>query len=137
MPYSKTARIPIAKAIKRIKNTGLKKETVYYCYVVDQSRKLLGYVDIKEMLIADRNEKIIDIMEDNHYHRIPVVDDKKHLLGLLTAGTIRQSNASSSLSVFEYDDGSAMEKSSRLIEFFSHDSIVISKKTYILNLDLM
>lgn len=45
--------------------------------------------------------EVLDIMEDNHYHRIPVVDDKKHLLGLLTAGTIRQSNKSSSLSVFE------------------------------------
>lgn len=31
--------------------------------------------------------------------------------------------------IFEYDDGNAADKCSRLKEFFSHDSIVISKKT--------
>lgn len=45
--------------------------------------------------------EVLDIMETNHYHRIPVVDDNNHLLGLLTAGNIKQSNANSSLSVFE------------------------------------
>ena len=42
--------ITIQEGFDIIRKTGLKKETVYWCYVVDKSRKLIGSVDIKEML---------------------------------------------------------------------------------------
>ena len=55
----------VEQGFQKIKKIGLKKETVYTCYVVDSSRKLVGSVDIKEMLIADRDDKIEDILDDN------------------------------------------------------------------------
>lgn len=87
-----------------IKKTGLKKETVYNCYVVDNSRKLIGSIEVKEMLISDRNVKIKDIMEENpisiltsedqenvaklfdkyNYMAIPVVDKENRLVGIVT-----------------------------------------------------
>lgn len=96
--------ITIQEGFDIIRKTGLKKETVYYCYVVDNSRKLLGSVDIKEMLISDRDIKITEIMEENpirvltsedkekvakmfdkyNYMAIPVVDREDRLVGIVT-----------------------------------------------------
>ena len=47
----------VEEAFAKIKKIGLKKETVYNCYVLDQNRKLSGVIDIKDLLVADRNEK--------------------------------------------------------------------------------
>ena len=50
-------------AFDYIKRKALKKETVYNCYVLTIDRKLLGVVDIKDLLIAERDQLIKDIME--------------------------------------------------------------------------
>lgn len=96
--------ITIQEGFDIIRKTGIKKETVYSCYVVDKSRKLLGSVDIKEMLTSDRDLKIIEIMEENpisvltyedkevvaklfdKYNNmaIPVVDKERRLVGIVT-----------------------------------------------------
>lgn len=96
--------ITIQEGFDIIKKTGIKKETVYSCYVVDKSRKLIGSVDIKEMLISDRDLKISEIMEENpisvltsedqenvakmfdkyNYMAIPVVDKENRLVGIVT-----------------------------------------------------
>ena len=39
----------VEKAFEFIKAKGLKKETVYNCYVLTVDRKLLGVIDIKEL----------------------------------------------------------------------------------------
>ena len=94
----------VEEAFAKIKKIGLKKETVYNCYVVDSSRKLVGSVDIKELLIAERDEKIEDILEENSisvlttedqenvakmfdkYNLVamPVVDKENRLVGIVT-----------------------------------------------------
>lgn len=96
--------ITIQEGFDIIKKTGLKKETVYNCYVVDNSRKLVGSVEVKEMLISDRDIKISEIMEENpisiltsedkedvakmfdkyNYMAIPVVDKENRLVGIVT-----------------------------------------------------
>ena len=55
----------VEKAFQIIKNTGIDKETIYICYVVDNSRKLIGTVAIKDLLISERDVLIKDILEDN------------------------------------------------------------------------
>ncbi|MBQ9048472.1 MAG: CBS domain-containing protein [Solobacterium sp.] len=47
--------------------------------------------------------KALDIMEQNDFHRLPVVDDENHLIGLVTEGLISESSGSSttSLSIYE------------------------------------
>ena len=55
----------VKDAFDFIKNKGMKKETVYNCYVLTVDRKLLGIIDIKDLLIADRDELVKDIMDEN------------------------------------------------------------------------
>ena len=91
-------------AFKYIKERALKKETVYNCYVVTTDRKLLGIIDIKDLLAAERDELIKDIMDTNvvkvntledqeevtkmfdkyNYVALPVVDQENRLVGIIT-----------------------------------------------------
>ena len=52
----------VAKAMNHIKETGIHKETIYTCYVIQQ-RKLLGIVSAKDLMTTDDNVLIEDIME--------------------------------------------------------------------------
>ncbi len=94
----------VEKAFEFIKNKGLKKETVYNCYVLSIDRKLLGVIDIKALLIADRNMLVQDIMDTNVIKAytledqeevaklfdrydciaVPVVDKEERLVGIIT-----------------------------------------------------
>lgn len=94
----------VAEAFEKIKKIGLKKETVYNCYVLAKNRKLLGVIDIKDLLVANRDEKIEELMDDNiitvttlddkedvakifdkyDYVALPVVDKEQRLVGIVT-----------------------------------------------------
>ncbi len=94
----------VDNAFYYIKQKELKKETVYNCYVVTNERKLVGVVDIKELLVADRDKLIKDIMDTSvlktntledqeevsrmfyKYNCIalPVVDNENRLVGIIT-----------------------------------------------------
>ncbi len=55
----------VEEAIKRIRRTGVDKETIYTCYVTDANRVLLGTVSIKDLLLSEETELIKDIMNIN------------------------------------------------------------------------
>ena len=94
----------VDKAFQIIKNTGIDKETIYICYVVDNSRKLIGTVAIKDLLISERDVLIKDILEENvisvlttedqetvakmfdkyNFMAMPVVDTENRLVGIVT-----------------------------------------------------
>ncbi len=94
----------ITDAIKRIRRTISEAETVYTCYVTDDSRYLLGYLSVKNLLLAEPNDKICDIMEKTiicvhtlddkedvaknmtkyDFVTMPVVDDERRLVGIVT-----------------------------------------------------
>lgn len=94
----------VEEAIKRIRRTGVDKETIYTCYVTDENRVLLGSISIKTLLLADENDVIKDIMDTNFISAhtledqetvankfnkydllaIPVVDDENRLVGIVT-----------------------------------------------------
>lgn len=50
------------EAIAQIRLEAPKKETVYYAYVVDGSRKLIGFVSLKDLIMARPNAVIDDFM---------------------------------------------------------------------------
>ena len=50
------------QAIERLREVAPDKETIYYAYVVDESRKLLGFVSLKDLILAKRDDKVEDIM---------------------------------------------------------------------------
>lgn len=94
----------VEDAFLRIRRTGVDKETVYTCYVTDENRKLIGLVTVKDLLMADYQELINDIMETNiiyvntsddqeyvanmftkyDFLAIPVVDAERRLVGIVT-----------------------------------------------------
>ncbi len=52
----------VAEALRLIKKIGIRKETIYTCYVLE-NRKLLGIVEAKDLLTEDDDVKMEDIME--------------------------------------------------------------------------
>ena len=92
------------EAIKRIRRTGVDKETIYTCYVTDNNRKLVGMVTLRTLLLAEEDDRVEDIMEDNvisvstledqesvvqmmakyDWAAIPVVDQEGRLVGIVT-----------------------------------------------------
>ncbi len=92
------------QAITRIRRTISGAETVYTCFVTADDRTLLGSISIRSLLVADKTEMISDIMDRSdicvHTHddredvakavkkydcaTIPVVDDEKRLVGMVT-----------------------------------------------------
>lgn len=55
----------VRKAMDYIRRTGIDKETVYTCYVIDEQRKLVGHVSLRKLIIAPENTYIRDIMDTN------------------------------------------------------------------------
>lgn len=94
----------VMEAIKRIRRTGVDKETIYTCYVIEDNRKLVGIVSIRTLLLSEESDIIKDIMESHvisvgtlddqeavaHMFRkynflaMPVVDQENRLVGIVT-----------------------------------------------------
>ena len=54
----------VADAILKIRQVGINKETIYTCYVTEK-KKLIGAVDVKDLLTAGESRLIEEIMDDN------------------------------------------------------------------------
>lgn len=94
----------VKDAIKRIRRTGVDKETIYTCYVTNENRKLVGMLSIKTLLLTDDDDIVEDIMETNvisvntlddqeivanqfnkyNFLALPVVDRENRLVGIIT-----------------------------------------------------
>ena len=98
------ATMTVEDAFKRIRRTGLDKETINICYVIDDRRHLIGLLSIRTLLLADEDDVIGDIMETNiisvqtlddqettaralskyDFLALPVVDTENRLVGIVT-----------------------------------------------------
>ncbi len=94
----------VEQALAKIKRIGLEKETIYNCYVLSTSRKVRGIIDLKSLVIAEKDTIIKDIMETNvitvttledqevvtkmfdkyNFLALPVVDTENRLVGIIT-----------------------------------------------------
>ena len=54
----------VADAILKIRQVGINRETIYTCYVTEK-RKLIGVVDVKDLLTAWESRLIEEIMDEN------------------------------------------------------------------------
>ena len=50
-----------AQAMKRVRNAGISAETIYILYVVDATRRVIGTLSLKELVLAAPNKKIINL----------------------------------------------------------------------------
>lgn len=94
----------VTEAFEKIRRTGLEKETVYTCYVINGDRRLEGVVTVQQMLLASWDSRIEEIMETNvisvatledreevanklnkyNFLALPVVDNENRLVGIVT-----------------------------------------------------
>lgn len=92
------------EAIKRIRRTGVDKETIYTCYVTENNRKLIGMISMRTLILAEDDDVLKEIMEQNvisvstledqenvaqmftkyDFSALPVVDQENRLVGIVT-----------------------------------------------------
>ena len=98
----------VKRAITRIKTQGKVAETITNCYIVDENRTLVGSIRLREIVFADEDDLISDLMDSDvisvmtsvdreevanvfkkyDFSVLPVVNDEKKLIGIITADDI-------------------------------------------------
>ncbi|WP_430487987.1 magnesium transporter [Priestia flexa] len=83
-------------------------ETIYYTFVVDEQKHLVGVISLRDLIVADEETMISDvmservvsvsvaedqeevarIMRDYNFLALPVVDFQQHLLGIITVDDV-------------------------------------------------
>ena len=100
--------LTVRQAMDTIRRTGLDKETIYTCYVIDESRHLIGTVALRHLILAEDDVLVRDIMDTNiisaktlddqefvadtvrkyDLMSLPVVDNEARLVGIITADDV-------------------------------------------------
>ncbi|MBR2892676.1 MAG: magnesium transporter [Clostridia bacterium] len=76
-------RLTVAEAIKSIRRTGVDKETIYTCYVIDDKRHLVGTIPLRRLLLNDEDTLVTDIMsEDEQLIFVRTMDDQEDVAAL-------------------------------------------------------
>lgn len=94
----------VEDAFERIRRTAIDKETIYTCYVVDNTKRLLGLVTAKDLMLAPKNALVEEIMNERVIYgyteddkeevartiseygflALPIVDREMRLVGIVT-----------------------------------------------------
>ena len=102
--------LTLGEAIKSIRRTGVDKETIYTCYIIDNSRHLVGTLPLRRLILNDEEKLVSELMDDDEQLifvttlddqeevaalakkydllSIPVVDTEKRLVGIITIDDI-------------------------------------------------
>ena len=117
----------VREAMNSLRKTGLDKETIYTCYVIDEKRRLMGSVALRRLIMAPDDTPITEVMETNivSVHTIddqetvadavrkydliaiPVVDNEDRLVGIVTVDD--------AMDVIEEENTEDLEKMSGLL----------------------
>lgn len=101
-------QMTVKEALDHIRATGMDKETINTCYVIDSTRKLEGVISIRKLILADENTIVGDIMNEDvicantlddqetvadlfkkyDLTVLPVVDNEHRLVGIVTIDDI-------------------------------------------------
>ena len=93
------------QAIEALRGQAIEAETIYYAYIVDDARRLLGVISLRDLLVARPRQLVADVMDtDPVYVRaddeqeaaarliarydllaLPVLDANDQLVGIVTA----------------------------------------------------
>ena len=100
--------LTVRQAMESLRQTGLDKETINTCYVIDDRRHLIGTIALRKLILAQDETAISEVMDPNviSVHTlddqeavadtvrkydllsIPVVDNEGRLVGIITADDI-------------------------------------------------
>ncbi|MCL2493677.1 MAG: magnesium transporter [Clostridiales bacterium] len=98
----------VGDALAYIKRVGMDKETIYTCYVKDKGRRLIGIVSLRSLVTRGEDTPIAELMADDivfvnvfddregvsdmfrkyGFLAMPVVDNEKRLVGIITMDDI-------------------------------------------------
>ncbi len=98
------ADITAGEAITRLRSQAPNSESIYYIYVLDAERKLLGFVSLRDLILAkptslvselmqrdvisvrveEPRDKVVELLARFDFIAIPVVDDRNRLVGIVT-----------------------------------------------------
>lgn len=98
----------VAQAIEKIRTTGIDKETINNCFVLDRARHLIGIVTLRKLLLSHPDELVQDVMTDNvisvktltdqeevarivmkyDFTVVPVVDSENRMVGIVTVDDV-------------------------------------------------
>jgi len=98
----------VSQALEHIRKTGIDKETINTCYVIDANRKLEGIVSIRRLILSNGDDLVEDIMNTDiiYIHTyddqekiamlfkkydllsMPVVDNEIRLVGIITVDDV-------------------------------------------------
>ncbi len=70
------ADVGVSQAIEQLRTQAPAKETIYYVYVVDDQRRLIGFVSLTDLIMARPNQTIADVMHTDVI-RVNVYDDQE------------------------------------------------------------
>jgi magnesium transporter len=96
--------VTIETALSLIRRQASERETIYYLYVVDSQRRLIGFLSLRDLVLARPTAKVEDVMRREvvsvpvdadrehvahtlmHYDflALPVVDTEERLVGIVT-----------------------------------------------------
>ena len=76
-------KMQVDEAIARIRKQNEELETTYYIYVVDQDRRLLGVVSMRDLILARPGNRIQEIMESGLVGQVSPETDREHVARLV------------------------------------------------------
>jgi magnesium transporter len=97
------------EAIKRIRRTGVEKETIYTCYVTQNDKVLVGYVSLKTLILAEESETVESLM-DTHIISVTTADDQE-----LVAQTLQK---------YDFTALPVVDKENRLVGIITVDDAI-------------
>ncbi|MBN8233738.1 magnesium transporter [Halobacillus kuroshimensis] len=102
------AGMTIKEAMVHLRTEAPDAETIYYTYVIDEDKRLVGVISLRDLIISEEDWLISDVMNervvsvsvgedqeevarmvrDYDFLALPVVDFQDHLLGIITVDDI-------------------------------------------------
>ncbi|MEH6942112.1 magnesium transporter [Bacillus sp. JJ722] len=103
-----SANQTVRSAMYILKKEAPQAETIYYVFVVDEDKKLVGVISLRDLIVSDddmmisevMNDRVVSVsvsedqeevartMKDYNFLAVPVVDFQNHLLGIITVDDI-------------------------------------------------
>ncbi len=100
--------LTVREALETLRLLAPNKETIYHIYVTDERHHLVGVLSLRDLILSKPQQRLRDIMEDNvisvphdldveaaadliqkyDFLALPVVDDERRLLGIITVDDV-------------------------------------------------
>src|SRR5439155_13878419 len=98
------------EAVERLRQQAPNSETIYYIYVLEEAtRKLMGVVSLRDLILAPRNSLVRDLMEEE-IHALKATDDRER--------------AAQELARYDFLAMPVVDDDNRLVGIVTHDDVI-------------